>query len=51
MNDTLTIRLDETLAQALRKEARQTGSARGEIARQALATRLQHRGKLVVSSW
>ena len=48
MNETLTIRLGETLAQALRKEARQTGLARGEIARQALATRLQHRGKLVV---
>ena len=48
MNETLTIRLGEKLAQALREEARQTGLARGEIARQALAARLQKGGKLRV---
>lgn len=48
MNETLTIRLGEKLAHALRAEARQTGRAKGEIARQALESRLQHRGKLAV---
>jgi len=48
MHDTLTIRLGEDLAEALREEARQTGLAKGEIARQALAARLQRRGKLAV---
>jgi hypothetical protein len=48
MNETLTVRLGEKLAHALHAEARQTGLAKGEIARQALATRLQRRGKLAV---
>ncbi len=48
MNETLTIRLGEKLAQALEDEARQTGLPKGEIARQALASRLQSRGKLAV---
>jgi Ribbon-helix-helix protein, copG family len=48
MNDTLTIRLGEKLAHALQEEARQTGLAKGEIARQALELRLQHGGKLAV---
>ncbi len=48
MNETLTIRLGEKLAHALREEARQTGLAKGEIARQALETRLQRGGKLTV---
>jgi hypothetical protein len=48
MNETLTIRLGEGLAQALSEEARETGLAKGEIARQALAARLQRRRKLTV---
>ena len=50
MNDTLTIRLGEKLAHALQEEARQTGLAKCEIARQALESRLQRRGKLTVMS-
>jgi Ribbon-helix-helix protein, copG family len=50
MNETLTIRLGKALAHALHEEARQTGLAKGEIARQALAARLRHRGKLTVMS-
>ena len=48
MNETLTIRLGDKLAHALHEEARQTGLAKGEIARQALESRLQRRGKLAV---
>ena len=48
MNETLTIRLGERLAQALREEARQTGLAKGEIARQALETRLRGSRRLTV---
>lgn len=48
MNETLTIRLGEKLAQALHTEARQTGLAKGEIVRQALESRLQRGGKLTV---
>jgi hypothetical protein len=48
MNDTLTVRLGETLAHALNEESRQTGLAKGEIARQALEVRLQRGGKLSV---
>lgn len=48
MNETLSIRLGEELAHALEEEARQTGLAKGEIARQALASRLQRGGKLAV---
>jgi hypothetical protein len=48
VNETLTIRLGEKLADALREEARQTGLAKGEIARQALESRLQGAGKLTV---
>lgn len=50
MNETLTIRLGEKLAHALRNEAEQTGLAKGEIARQALELRLQRTGKLSVMS-
>ena len=46
MNETLTIRLGEKLAYALSEEARRTGLAKGEIARQALESRLQGAGKL-----
>ena len=48
MNETLTIRLGEKLAHALHEEASQTGLAKGEIARQALESRLQRGGKLGV---
>jgi ribbon-helix-helix CopG family protein len=48
MNETLTIRLGEKLAHALDQEASQTGLAKGEIARQALESRLQRGGKLSV---
>jgi len=45
MSQTLTIRLGEDLAYALSEESRRTGLAKGEIARQALESRLQSRGK------
>jgi hypothetical protein len=48
MSETLSIRLGERLAQALQEEARQTGLAKGEIARQALETRLRGSRKLTV---
>jgi len=48
MNESLTIRLGEKLAHALQEEARQTGLAKGEIARQALEARLQRHAKLTV---
>lgn len=48
MNDSLTIRLGQRLAQALDEEAEQTGLAKGEIARQALELRLQRSGTLSV---
>jgi hypothetical protein len=41
MRTTLTVRLSEELAEGLREEARQTGVPKGEIARQAIAVRLQ----------
>ena len=48
MSETLTIRLGEDLAQALKNEARQTGMAKGEIARQALEAKLRRGKSLVV---
>ena len=48
MNESLTVRLGGALAHALHEEARQTGLAKGEIARQALEARLQRRGTLPV---
>ena len=48
VNETLTIRLGGKLAHALQVEAEQTGLAKGEIARQALESRLQRGGKLAV---
>lgn len=41
MRDTLTVRLSEDLAEALRREARQSGLPKGEIVRQAIAARLR----------
>ncbi len=48
MNETLTIRLGEALARALREESRQDGVAQGEIVRQALKARLSGAAKLTV---
>ena len=48
MNETLTIRLDTTLAAALDHEAKLTGLAKGQIAREALAARLRQRPALTV---
>jgi hypothetical protein len=48
MNETLTLRLGEKLAHALQEEAARTGLPKGEIARQALESRLQRSGKLAV---
>jgi hypothetical protein len=48
MEHALTIRLDEKLAKALQEESRQTGLSKGQIARDALAARLQPSGKLQV---
>jgi hypothetical protein len=50
MSTTLTIRLGDRLAEALEKEAEQSGLAKGEIARQALEARLQQGGTLRVMS-
>ncbi len=50
MQDTLTIRLGEDLADALQREARRTGLSKGEIARQAIADRLRKAGGLPVMS-
>ena len=50
MNESLTIRLGADLARALQEEARQRGLPKGEVVRQALADRLQHRGRLAVMS-
>lgn len=41
MRDTLTVRLDEDLADALNREARETGRPKGEIVRQAVAAHLR----------
>jgi hypothetical protein len=48
MNETLTIRLGENLAHALQAESSRTGLPKGEIARQALESRLRQGGKLAV---
>ncbi len=48
MSETLTIRLGERLAQALREESRQTGLVKGEIVRQALEARLGRRCQLPI---
>ena len=45
MNETLTVRLGKELADALQTEARQSGLAKGEIARQALQARLRQKGR------
>jgi hypothetical protein len=48
MNETLTIRLDEELVQALEDESRKSGLSKGQIARDALKVRLQQSSKLAV---
>ena len=50
VQETLTIRLGEELAEALQRESRQTGLSKGEIARQAIAARLRKAGGLPVMS-
>ena len=50
VSTTLTIRLGDRLAQALEKEAKQSGLAKGQIARRALEALLQQEGKLRVMS-
>lgn len=44
MNASLTIRLEEDLARALKQEAGRVGVSKGEIVRQALVARLQAEG-------
>ena len=41
MGDTLTIRLSDELAKALRRAAREAGIPRGELVRRAIAERLR----------
>jgi hypothetical protein len=48
MGETLTVRLNEELAEALRREARESGLPRGEIVRQAIAARLRNAQSLPV---
>ena len=48
LGDILTVRLGERLATALEQASRQTGLAKGEIARQALESRLKSGGRLNV---
>ena len=50
MRDTLTVRLSEELAEALQREARQSGVPKGEIVRQALAVRLRKDSSVSVMS-
>jgi hypothetical protein len=45
MDQTFTIRLDKELASALAEEARQTGRSKGQIAREALESRLSRASK------
>ena len=42
MRDTLTVRVSEELADALKRESRQFGIPKGEIVRQAITARLRH---------
>lgn len=48
MADTLTVRLGEELAEALRREALESGVSRGEIVREAVAARLRQTSTLAV---
>ncbi|PYQ88727.1 MAG: hypothetical protein DMG02_15870 [Acidobacteria bacterium] len=50
MGDTLTIRLSDELAEALRREARESGIPRGELVRQAIAQRLEKTNSASVMS-
>lgn len=50
VSTTLTIRLGDRLAQALEKEAKQSGLPKGQIARRALEALLQEQGRLRVMS-
>jgi hypothetical protein len=48
MSDTLTVRIGQELAEALRHEAQATGRTRGEIVRLALEERLRRKSGLRV---
>ena len=50
MNAALSVRLPEELADALQKEAQQSGVSKGEIVRQAIAARLRQTPVLPVMS-
>jgi hypothetical protein len=50
MRDTLTVRVTEELADALQREARESGVSKGEIARQAIAARLRRSRRRSVMS-
>jgi ribbon-helix-helix CopG family protein len=50
MGDTLTIRLSDELAEALRREARESGIPKGELVRQAIADHLHKSGSPSVMS-
>jgi hypothetical protein len=50
VSETLTVRLDEKLAEALTREARQSGLPKGEIVRQAVAAHLQRTPRSSVMS-
>ena len=50
MHDTLTVRLTDDLAEALRAEARLSGLPKGEIVRKAIAARLRQAGAVSVMS-
>ena len=50
MRSSLTVRLPEELAEALQREARESGSSQGDIVRQAIAARLRNPGRGSVMS-
>jgi len=51
MRETLTIRLSEEMAEALRREARESGIPRGELVRQAVAARLRRSSPSVMAHY
>jgi Ribbon-helix-helix protein, copG family len=51
MRETLTIRLTDELAEALRREARESGIPRGELVRQAVAARFRKNSPSVMARY
>ena len=51
MRETLTIRLTDELAEALRREARESGIPRGELVRHAVAARLRKSSPSVMARY